>query len=372
MRASKGPAVLANSATTVQNAGIIISLNSTAIDLTAGASGVGSVVSNSGSITAEGGAAILFGPGDNTLILAGTSIIKGIVDAGAHSASGSNSLILGGASSGSFDVSSLGSTAQYRGFDTLRMNDSGVWTLTGANSANQTWLVSGGGVSMAGQLSGSLIAASQATGIDIEVLSGGAIHASSGSAVLVNDASRVANEGSISSSADDMETVAANGAGTSVVNAGSISAEGARGVGVAIHTPTGAASLTNEQGASITSAAGIAVQAGSNVSVVNAGSIEWDRGCNRCASGCDKPNEQMRRIDQGCGGRYCTGRFIRFNRQRGIHCSGRRERHGGCNQRASGCREPDERTGRIDQERLGHCRAGRFERFDCQRRNANR
>ena len=117
-----GPAVLANSATTVQNAGIIISLNSTAIDLTAGASGVGSVVSNSGSITGEGGAAILFGPGDNTLILAGTSIIKGIVDAGAHSASGSNSLILGGASSGSFDVSSLGPTAQYRGFDTLRRN----------------------------------------------------------------------------------------------------------------------------------------------------------------------------------------------------------------------------------------------------------
>ena len=286
--AAYGPGILANSATTVQNAGLIISFNGTAIDLTAGATGAGSVVSNSGTITGQGGTAILFGPDDDTLMLAGTSAITGVVDAGAHSASGTNTLILGGTSSGRFDVSSLGATAQYRGFDTLRKNDPGVWTFTGANGTGQTWLVSGGGVAMAGQLSGSLTAAPGATGIDIEVLPGGSIHASSGSAVSVNDASRVINGGSIGGSADGVVSVAANGAGTSVVNTGSIVADGVNGTGVAIDAPTGAASLTNEQSGSITSAAGVAVQAGSNVSIVNAGTITAE-GANGTAVAIDAP-----------------------------------------------------------------------------------
>jgi uncharacterized protein with beta-barrel porin domain len=270
--AGYGPAILANSATTVQNAGVILSANGTGIDLTEGTAGVGSVVYNSGSITGADGTAILFGPENNTLILAGTSAITGIVDASAHGVSTTNTLILGGTGSGRFDMSSLGATEQYRGFDILQKNDSGIWTFTGTNGAAQTWLVSGGGVEMAGRLTGSVIATPGATGIDIEVVSGGAIIASSGNAVSVNDSSRVVNSGLISSSADGAAAVIANGAGTSVVNAGSIAATGSA-AGIAINASTGAASLTNEQGGSITSAAGNAVQAGSNVSILNSGSI---------------------------------------------------------------------------------------------------
>ena len=271
--AAYGPGVISNSAITIQNAGLISSLNGTAIDLTVGASGIGSAVSNSGTITRQGGTAILFGPDDNTLILAGTSVISGIVDASAHGVSTTNTLILGGASSGRFDISSLGASGQYRGFDILQKNDSGAWTLTGTNGAAQTWLVSGGGVEMAGRLSGSLIATPGAAGIDIEVVSGGAVIASSGNAVSVNESSHVVNSGLISSSAEGIAAVVANGAGTTVVNAGSIAATGGNAAGIAINASTGAASLTNEQGGSITSAGGVAVQAGSNVSIVNAGSI---------------------------------------------------------------------------------------------------
>ncbi|CAN7152783.1 autotransporter domain-containing protein [Caballeronia sp. LjRoot29] len=271
--AAYGPGVIGDSATIVQNAGLIISINGTAIDLTAGTTGVGSVVSNSGTITGHGGTAILFGPEDNTLFLAGTSSIAGIVDASAHGVSTTNTLILGGTSAGTFNVSSLGAAGQYRGFDILQKSDPGIWTFTGTNGAPQTWLVSGGGITMAGRLSGSLMAMPGATGIDIDVLSGGAIVASSGSAVSVNDSSRIVNSGLISSTADGVATVIATGAGTSVVNTGSITATGGHAAGITIDAPTGAASLTNAQGGSISSAAGVAIQAGSNVSIINAGSI---------------------------------------------------------------------------------------------------
>ena len=200
-------------------------------------------------------------------------MINGIVDASAHGESTTNTLILGGASAGRFDVSSLGASGQYRGFDILQKNDSGVWTLTGTTGAAQTWLVSAGGVEMAGRLSGGLIATPGATGIDIEVLSGGAVIASSGNAVSVNESSRVVNGGLISSSADNATAVVANGSGASVVNAGSIAATGANAAGITINASTGVATLTNEQGGSIKSAGGDALQAGSNVSIVNAGSI---------------------------------------------------------------------------------------------------
>ncbi|WP_438395883.1 autotransporter domain-containing protein [Caballeronia sp. DA-9] len=262
-----GPGILSNAATRVLNDGVIISLSGTAIDLSAGSGG--SFVSNSGGITGSGGTAILFGPGDDTLLLTGTSSIVGVIDAG----TGSNTLILGGTKDGSFDISRLGSSAQYRGFDTLRKDDSGAWTLAGANSGTQNWLIGGGGISVAGQLSGSVLAQPGVTGVDIEVLPGGSVHASSGNAVLVNDASRVVNRGSIASSADGVAAVLATGSATSVENAGFIASQGANGIGVAIDAPTGSASLTNELGASITSAAGNAVQAGSNVSIINAGMI---------------------------------------------------------------------------------------------------
>ncbi|KQR90041.1 hypothetical protein ASG35_02115 [Burkholderia sp. Leaf177] len=272
-----GPVILSNSATKVFNDGTIISLNGTAIDLSAAATGsgagTGSFVSNSGSINGSGGTAILFGPNDDTLRLTGTSTILGVVDAGA----GTNTLILGGTNNGSFDISGVGASAQYRGFTLLRKDDPGAWTFTGANGDAETWLINGGGISVAGQLNGSLIAQAGVTGVDIDVLPGGSVAASAGNAVSVNDKSRVVNRGSISSNADGMAAVLATGDATSVENAGSIAAQGAKSVGVLIVVPSGAASLANERGGSITSAAGDAVKAsvqgGASVSITNAGSI---------------------------------------------------------------------------------------------------
>ena len=108
-----GSAILADSATTLLNEGAITSLNGVAIDLSASMTGTrtGSVVSNSGSITGRGGTAILFGPNDDTLLITGTSIIVGIVEAGGHSVTGTNTLILGGGDAGSFDISGVGATA---------------------------------------------------------------------------------------------------------------------------------------------------------------------------------------------------------------------------------------------------------------------
>jgi uncharacterized protein with beta-barrel porin domain len=272
-----GPAILSTSATTVFNAGTIVSLNATAIDLTVDptgtATGTGSFISNSGSIKGTGGTAILFGPDNDTLRLTGTATILGVVDSGA----GTNLLILGGTSDGSFDISGLGASAQYRGFDILRKEDAGAWTLTGANGGTQTWLIGGGGVSIAGQLSGNLIAQPGVTGVDINVLAGGSVQTSAGNAVSVNDNSRVVNRGSISGSADGVATVLVTGKTTSVENAGSIASQGAKGIGVSINVTQGAASLTNGQAGSITSAAGdavnVSVQASASVSISNSGTI---------------------------------------------------------------------------------------------------
>lgn len=275
--AGYGSAILAAPATTVTNAGIILSGGGPAIDLTEGSSSAGGFVTNSGAIGSTGGIAIRFGPNDDTLLITGTSSIVGIVDGGGHSPGGANTLILGGTAPGNFDLSSTGANAQYRNFDILRKQDASVWTLTGANGSDEIWQMTGGGFIVAGQLTGGIAATPQATALGVEVSSGGAIHALTGSAISLGAASRVVNSGSIDGHASRTATLSVQGAGSSIVNTGAITADGAGAPAIDIDAAGGTAALGNQAGATIASTQDVAVLGGSNVAVTNAGTLSGGR-----------------------------------------------------------------------------------------------
>ncbi|WP_280822663.1 autotransporter outer membrane beta-barrel domain-containing protein [Pseudaminobacter soli (ex Li et al. 2025)] len=110
-----------------------------------GATGGGITIINSGQIT--GGTTVsrpanaisLFGS-NNSLELWKSSAIDGNV---VVSGGGTNNVLaLGGSDDGSFDVSQIGSTAQYQGFDTYKKRGTSTWTLTG--SGTQDWIVDEG------------------------------------------------------------------------------------------------------------------------------------------------------------------------------------------------------------------------------------
>jgi autotransporter-associated beta strand protein len=134
-----------------------------------GAGGAGVVgsdltVTNSGTIT--GGLsgdgvtranAITFTGGTNTLELRPGSSITGNVVA----FSAADTLALGGSGSATFDVSTIGSSAQYQGFGTFQKTGSSTWTLTGTTSAVTSWAINAGTLAVSsdsnlGNSSGSL------------------------------------------------------------------------------------------------------------------------------------------------------------------------------------------------------------------------
>lgn len=255
--------IMAAPGTTVTNAGVIAADIGAAIDLSSGSAAPGAVT-NSGTILGTGGNAILFGPADDRLVLTGTSRIVGIVDGGA-SASAGNTLVLGGAEAGSFDVSSLDPGAQYRNFGILQKQGSGTWTLTGGNSAAQAWQVGSGGIVVAGQLAGSLTALPEVSGLAITVAAGGALRAPSGSAITVNDASRIDNQAGGVIASGQAPAITA-GAGATIANAGAISSEG----GPAITTGTGA---TIANSGAISGNGGPAITAGAGATIANSGTL---------------------------------------------------------------------------------------------------
>jgi uncharacterized protein with beta-barrel porin domain len=117
----------------------------------AGIVGAGITVINSGTIMGGlGGAranAITFTGGSNVLELHAGSIITGNVVG-----TGFDTLRLGGSVSSSFDLSSIGSAAQYRGFGNFAKAGSSTWTLTGTNAATQFWNVNAGTLAVNGTM----------------------------------------------------------------------------------------------------------------------------------------------------------------------------------------------------------------------------
>jgi outer membrane autotransporter protein len=117
-----------------------------------------SSIFDAGTITGTGGTAIQFSTGSvgNTLTLAPSFAINGTV-----LGVGSDILQLGGAGSGSFNVSNIGAGQQYQGFSTFNILGGSTWTLTG--SGNSVWNVQTGGVLAGNATIGGLNVASGAT-----------------------------------------------------------------------------------------------------------------------------------------------------------------------------------------------------------------
>ncbi|MBN3855074.1 autotransporter outer membrane beta-barrel domain-containing protein [Paraburkholderia sp. Ac-20340] len=113
----------------------------------AGITGTNVTVINAGTITrgaaATGGKkgnAIEFTGGVNSLEIWSTSVITGNVVA----YSAADTFKLGGSTNSSFDVSQIGSSAQYQGFGVFEKVGTSTWTLTGTTSAVTPWTMSEG------------------------------------------------------------------------------------------------------------------------------------------------------------------------------------------------------------------------------------
>jgi uncharacterized protein with beta-barrel porin domain len=139
--------IVANTnATVINNAGASIAGGVTGIVAHAG----GSSVFNAGTISG-GSAAIQFAGTGNTLTLAPTSQIFGLV-----LGTGSDIFQLGGTGAATFNVSWFsGPSGGYLGFGTFNKIDSSVWTLTGTNTAALPWSVNAGTLMVNGTIANS-------------------------------------------------------------------------------------------------------------------------------------------------------------------------------------------------------------------------
>ena len=133
-------------------------------------------IRNSGIIETgvSGGTAISLGNANDSLTLESTSNIVGIVDGGG----GTNTLALAGSSNGSFDISQVGASQQYRNFTVFQKNEASTWTLTGDNSATQAqnWQLNEGGLIVAGNLTGGVTQTNSSGSVSLAV-NGGSISA---------------------------------------------------------------------------------------------------------------------------------------------------------------------------------------------------
>jgi outer membrane autotransporter protein len=121
----------------------------------AGVAGSSLTIYNSGTIAgglsgdgATRADAISFTGGTNTLELQAGSNILGNVSA----FSSADTLRLGGGTNSSFDVSQIGASAQYQGFGIFQKTGGSTWTLTGSNTAAQSWTLGAGTLSVNGTI----------------------------------------------------------------------------------------------------------------------------------------------------------------------------------------------------------------------------
>ncbi len=135
---------------------------------TAGTAGAGVIganlaIINSGTISRGNGfglfaapAAISFTGGSNVLEIWASSIINGNVVG-----TGTDTFRLGGAANGSFDVSTIGATAQFQGFSSFVKTGTATWTLAGTTTAVTPWSINQGALAVSsdanlGDASGSM------------------------------------------------------------------------------------------------------------------------------------------------------------------------------------------------------------------------
>jgi uncharacterized protein with beta-barrel porin domain len=137
-----GTAIFMSSGSVTNNTGGTI-----AGDLAIFASGNTSIF-NAGTITGNGGAAITFSSGGNTLTLGPGSVINGT----AHGF-GADTFQLGGTGTDSFNASLF--ATQFSGYTTFNKIGTSTWTLTGTNATAMPWTISGGTLNVNGTLANS-------------------------------------------------------------------------------------------------------------------------------------------------------------------------------------------------------------------------
>jgi len=130
---------------------------------THGAGGVGIVAADSVNLVLGSGAVVTGGlSGDGITRARAISMSGGVnrleLRAGATLngdvvASGTSTLALGGATAGTFDVATIGSAAQFRGFSSLVKDGTSIWTLTGTSSFTGAGTVDAGTLAVDGDVS---------------------------------------------------------------------------------------------------------------------------------------------------------------------------------------------------------------------------
>jgi hypothetical protein len=148
--APQGTSTISTFSGGITNTGLVtahtgILINSHLLTFTGGA------IFNSGTIIGSGGTAVnisQFSAGITFELGAGYSISGNVVGNGSN-----DTFALAGAGSGTFDLSTIGSSAQYRGFSTFDVV-SGTWTVSSTFGQTQTWNVQGGTLAGTGTLKG--------------------------------------------------------------------------------------------------------------------------------------------------------------------------------------------------------------------------
>ncbi|MDX1724562.1 MAG: autotransporter-associated beta strand repeat-containing protein, partial [Pseudomonas sp.] len=113
-----------------------------------GASTITTSGSISGGLSADGSTranALALSDGNNRLTLEhGYSMIGNVVSSSGTSSGTGDTLALGGGNDSSFDVSQIGSTAQYQGFEFFEKTGTSIWSLTGNANTATPWTISAG------------------------------------------------------------------------------------------------------------------------------------------------------------------------------------------------------------------------------------
>ncbi|RAI38991.1 hypothetical protein CH338_10845 [Rhodoplanes elegans] len=123
-----------------------------------GVIGTGLSIVNAGTIAGGTGGGVqanaieLSGSNNRLELRAGSVITGNVVVAGGGS---NNVLAVGGTTASSFDVSQIGASVQYRGFDRFEKTGASAWTLTGTNTAALPWTVQQGALLVNGSLTNS-------------------------------------------------------------------------------------------------------------------------------------------------------------------------------------------------------------------------
>ncbi len=91
-----------------------------------------------GTVVGTSGTASQFGGGNDTFVLWSKGVLDGKVVAGA----GTDKFALGGAENGTFNVSEIGPSGKFQGFELFEKSNFSTWTLTG--NGNQNWAILNG------------------------------------------------------------------------------------------------------------------------------------------------------------------------------------------------------------------------------------